>query len=50
MKITFEPFKEGFIGAFRLASAIVLAIVAVTMEFVSGEPSEQPTDNGLNHS
>lgn len=50
MTITFKPFKEGFIGAFTLAAAIVIAVFSVASAFVSGDAVGQIKGNGLHHS
>lgn len=38
----FRPFREGFVGAFALAGAIVLAVFSVTSAFLRGELPSKP--------
>lgn len=47
MKALWEPFRDGFVGAFVLAGSIVMAVVGVASAFVhSGEaPARRPHDS-----
>ncbi|WP_157451375.1 hypothetical protein [Caldimonas taiwanensis] len=52
MSRTVNTFSEGFIGAFKLAAAIVLAVLAAISAFVSGEGAashRQDSRNGHVH-
>jgi len=38
MSTFFKSLKEGFVGAFRLAGAIIMAIIAVSSAFANNAP------------
>ncbi len=50
MRRTVKTFSEGFIGAFKLAASIVLAVLAAISAFVSGEgPRDHQRDMSNGH-
>lgn len=50
MKDGWQSFRDGFVGAFVLAGAIVMAVVNVASAFVRGEPlSRRGDDSAVTH-
>ena len=39
-----QEFSEGFIGAFKLAGAMVMAVVSVASAFANGTLDDRPSD------
>ena len=46
MKNLWTTFKDGFVGAFVLAGAIVMAVVSVAGAFVNGDLPHHKSEDG----
>lgn len=49
MNTTFKSFSDGFVGSFKLAVAIVIAIASVASAFVADEVGDRKSNDEHSH-